>query len=145
MCIRDRLRGPTRREPRGKPAATGPLRYRTARGVEIVAGRNARQNEHVTFRLAQSGDLWLHARGVPGAHVVVRTAGRELADEDIERAAQLAAYRSSARGDRSVDVIVTERRWVSRAPGGRPGQVLVAREQVIAVPGDAPEGLEVVG
>ncbi|MCB0052847.1 MAG: hypothetical protein KDE24_25260, partial [Caldilinea sp.] len=93
------------------------------------------------FRLAQPDDLWLHARGVPGAHVIVRGGGRPPDEEDVALAARLAAYRSAARGDRSVDVIVTERRWVSRAPGGRPGQVLVARERVIAVPGDAPEGL----
>lgn len=135
------MRGTMKRGPRGKVKSTGPLRYRTPQGVEIVAGRNARQNEQVTFGMAQPGDLWLHARGVPGAHVVVRSAGRQPSEEDVDLAARLAAYRSAARGDRSVDVIVTERRWVSRAPGGRPGQVQVARERVIAVPGDAPEGL----
>ena len=135
------LRGATQREPRRNAPATGPLRYRTQRGVEIVVGRNARQNEQVTFRLAQPDDLWLHARGIPGAHVIVRGAGRTVSEEDVEFAAQLAAYRSAARGERRVDVIVTERRWVSRAPGGRLGQVLVAHERVIAVPGDAPAGL----
>ena len=135
------MRGAMKRGPRAKASSSGPLRYRTPGGVEIVAGRNARQNEQVTFRIAQPGDLWLHARGVPGAHVVIRSGGRPPGEDDIELAARLAAYRSGARGDRSVDVIVTERRWVSRAPGGRPGQVTVARERVIAVPGDAPEGL----
>lgn len=135
------MRGAARREPRSKAPPAGPIRYRTPRGVEIVAGRNARQNEQVTFRLAQPDDLWLHARAVPGAHVIVRGGGRSPDEEDVALAARLAAYRSAASGDRSVDVIVTERRWVSRAPGGRPGQVLVARERVIAVPGDAPEGL----
>lgn len=135
------LRNATQREPRRMASTTGPLRYQTPRGVEIIAGRNARQNEQVTFRLARPDDLWLHARGIPGAHVIVRSTGRLANEEDVELAAQLAAYRSTARGERHVDVIVTERRWVSRAPGGRLGQVVVARERVIAVPGDVPNGL----
>ena len=58
---------------RGKQVpVAGPRRFRSALGFEIVVGRNARQNEQVTFEVAQAGDSWLHARGVPGAHVVIR-------------------------------------------------------------------------
>ncbi|MCS6826086.1 MAG: NFACT family protein [Caldilinea sp.] len=138
------LSSPKARAVKAAPAAGGPLRYRTSRGVEIVVGRNARQNEQVTFKLAQSSDLWLHVRGAPGAHVVVRSSERTPDEQDVLVAAQLAAYHSGRRGERKVDVMVTERRWVSRAPGGRTGQVVVARERVVHVPAVEPEGVKAI-
>lgn len=138
------LSSPKARATQTAPAAGGPLRYRTSRGVEIVVGRNARQNEQVTFKLARPSDLWLHVRGAPGAHVVVRSSEQAPAEEDVLAAAQLAAYHSSQRGERKVDVIVTERRWVSRAPGGRTGQVVVSKERVVRVPAVEPEDVSAV-
>lgn len=126
---------------RDRPAAGGdggPLWYRTVRGAEIIVGRNARQNEQVTFQLARSDDAWLHVRGAPGAHVILRTAGAAPDERDLLAAAQLAAYHSSLRGERRVDVSVTARRWVSRAPGGRIGQVIVAQERVVSVAAEEP-------
>jgi predicted ribosome quality control (RQC) complex YloA/Tae2 family protein len=119
-----------------KPGA--PLRFRSAQGMEILVGRNARQNELGTFDLAHPDDLWLHARDVPGAHVVVRAGGGQPDESTIRDAAQLAAYHSGARGERAVDVIVTRRRAVSRAPGGKIGQVLVRQEEVWTVVGELP-------
>lgn len=132
------------RPPRAAPVFGGPLRFRTQRGVEIVVGRNARQNEQVTFKLARPSDLWLHVRGAPGAHVVVHSTAKAPEEQDVLVAAQLAAFYSSRRGERSVDVIVTERRWVSRAPEGRTGQVVVARERVVRVPAVEPEDITAV-
>ncbi|MBK8048678.1 MAG: DUF814 domain-containing protein, partial [Anaerolineales bacterium] len=117
------------RERSGQAGVSGrrvaPLRFRSERGFEILVGRNARQNELVTFSLARPGDVWLHARGVPGAHVVVKAAGRTPDPDTVTAAAQLAAYHSGARGERAASVIVTDRRHVHRPPGGRTGQVLV--------------------
>ena len=131
-------RTPARRDRPAPTSEGGPLRYRTPRGAEIIVGRNARQNEQVTFKLAHSDDAWLHVRGAPGAHVVVRGVSSPPDERDIIAAAQLAAYHSSVRGERRVDVIVTARRWVSRAPGGRIGQVIVAQERVVSVPAEEP-------
>lgn len=132
------LRETQPRTPRGQGVGSGPRRFYTARGVEIIVGRNARQNEQVTFTLARPNDLWLHVRGAPGSHVIVRSTGLQPDERDVLIAAQLAAYHSSMRGERRVDVIVTERRWVSHAPGGRPGQVLVNRERVVSVAAQLP-------
>jgi predicted ribosome quality control (RQC) complex YloA/Tae2 family protein len=131
-------RTPARRDRPAPTSEGGPLRYRTPRGAEIIVGRNARQNEQVTFKLARNDDAWLHVRGAPGAHVVVRSVSSSADERDIIAAAQLAAYHSSVRGERRVDVIVTARRWVSRAPGGRIGQVIVAQERVVSVPAEEP-------
>lgn len=130
------------RQQRVKGAGGGPLHFRTARGSEIIVGRNARQNELVTFKLARPRDLWLHVRSAPGSHVVLRAPDSPPDERDVLIAAQLAAYHSSLRGERQVDVIVAERRWVSHAPGGRIGQALVARERVISVAAEMPGEVE---
>jgi predicted ribosome quality control (RQC) complex YloA/Tae2 family protein len=117
------------------------LRYFTPSGLEIVVGRNARQNDQVTFGLANAADLWLHARDVPGAHVVVRSGGRTLDEATLLAAAQLAAYYSQKRGDRAVAVSVTPRRYVTRVAGGRPGQVHFRQAETRVVPADLPADL----
>lgn len=122
----------------GNPTGNQPLRHYSTQGFEIIVGRNARQNEQVTFDLAKADDLWLHARGAPGAHVVIRSGGQAVSDETLRMAAQLAAYYSKLVGERAATVIVTPRRFVSRAPGGRPGQVLVRQEETITVPARLP-------
>ena len=99
----------------------------------IFVGRNAPQNEQVTFGRGDPGDLWLHARGLPGAHVIVKSGGRSVPDQVVEGAARLAAYYSSARESDQVDVDVTERRFVKRAPGRRPGMVTYRNERTLLV------------
>ncbi len=117
------------------------LRVYSVNGTEIVVGRNARQNDHITFAVANASDLWLHARDVPGAHVVIRSGGQAVDGETLQSAAQLAAYYSQRRGDSAVPVAVTPRRFVTRVPGGRPGQVHVRQEETIVVPATLPETL----
>ncbi len=126
--------------PRKKPSPppSGPLKFLSPDGFVVLVGKNARQNDEVTFRRAGPKDLWLHARGVPGAHVVVLTGGQPVSEKTIEFAARLAAYHSRARGERAVDVIVARRRKVRRAPGGHPGQVLVSQAENVTVPGTLP-------
>ena len=123
---------------RSAPAGR-PLRFDSRRGFEILVGKNARQNEKITFDTAHSDDFWLHIRGMPGAHVVVRRRGSDVDDGTLEEAAQLAAYYSKARGERNAEVIITRRRSVNRIAGGRPGQVSVRNEETIIVPAVLPE------
>lgn len=126
-------------KPKGnKPPEPQLLRYYSPQGFEIVVGRNARQNEQVTFEVAKAEDIWLHARGAPGSHVVIRNGGQPVQSETLTTAAQLAAYYSKLRGERAVTVIFTPRRFVSRAPGGHTGQVIVRQEETITVPGELP-------
>jgi predicted ribosome quality control (RQC) complex YloA/Tae2 family protein len=99
----------------------------------VFVGRNAPQNEQVTFDRGDPDDLWLHVRGLPGAHVIVKSGGRQVPEGVVEQAAALAAYYSSARQSDSVDVDVTERRFVKRAPGRRPGMVSYRNERTLLV------------
>jgi len=105
----------------------------------IFVGRNAPQNDQVTFERGSPDDLWLHARGLPGAHVIVKSGGRPVPDDVVERAAELAAYYSSAQRSDQVDVDVTERRFVRRAPGRRPGLVTYRNEETLLVEPRGPE------
>lgn len=106
-------------------------RYRLARGYELWVGRNAMESEMLTMKYARPFDLWLHARGVSGAHAVLRLPHRQ--DKPavllLEQAAAIAAWHSKARGSAIVPVIVTPRKYVHRARGGVTGAMTVMREQ----------------
>jgi predicted ribosome quality control (RQC) complex YloA/Tae2 family protein len=122
-----------------KAARSGPLSLVSPDGFAILVGRNSRQNDEVTFRRAQGDDWWFHARGVPGAHVIVRTAGRELSPDTIRQAAELAAYYSRLRTEADVQVDYTQRRHVRRIPRAAPGLVTYSQEQTIRVTPKGPD------
>jgi predicted ribosome quality control (RQC) complex YloA/Tae2 family protein len=134
---------PGRRERVRLSPAPGPRSFRSHRGREILVGRSGRGNDALTFDVAKPHDLWFHASGVAGAHVVLRTSPPEPADErEIREAAELAAYFSKARGSTSVDVMVTERRYVSRIKGAPRGLVKVASAPETRTLRVAPRGPE---
>jgi predicted ribosome quality control (RQC) complex YloA/Tae2 family protein len=127
----------------GKQGSRGgtPLRRESSDGFALLVGRNSRQNEEVTFHQAAANDLWLHARGVPGAHVIVKSGGRPIPETTLRAAAALAAYYSQAREHGRVDVDYTEQRYVRHMKGGGPGMVIYERERTLRVaPGDLTGG-----
>ena len=122
---------PKQRHHRGP--SSGPLHFRIGE-FTIHVGRNARQNEEVTFKRAKPDDLWLHVRGQPGAHVIITSGKQTVPEELIQRSAELAAYHSTARrGDSQTAVDVTSRRFVRRVRGGHPGMVTYRNERTIWV------------
>lgn len=110
-----------------------PLRVESSDGFTIYVGRTAQQNEQVTFRLGAPDDLWLHVRGAPGAHVIIKTGGRDVPERTIEEAAALAAYYSSLRSSVSVDVEIARRRHVRKVRGGPAGLVTYQAERAVRV------------
>jgi predicted ribosome quality control (RQC) complex YloA/Tae2 family protein len=117
-----------------KPVPQGggvPLHIQSRDGFTILIGKNSRQNEEVTFRQASGNDTWLHARGVPGSHVIVKAGGRDIPRSTLEQAASLAAYYSQARGSTGVPVDYTLQRYVRHMKGGGPGMVIYEREKTI--------------
>lgn len=119
-----------KQRPQKGGARQAPLTVISDDGIEIIVGRNARQNDSVTFQMAAPGDVWLHARGVPGSHVIVRSAGRAAPQRTLEQAAALAAAHSAAHESTSVAVDYTERRFVRRSRGG-PGMVTYTNEKTV--------------
>lgn len=120
---------------RAKPVQRKPfIEYTGAYEQVIYVGRGAADNDALTLRVARPRDLWLHARGVPGAHVVVPLAkGEQCRPEVLIDAATLAAHHSDLRGESVVDVTVAERRYVRKPRGSAVGEVTVDRERVIAL------------
>jgi len=109
-------------------------------GYSIYIGRNARQNERVTFFRASPEDLWLHVRGLPGAHVVIRRGRHEVPERVVQQAAAAAAYYSRARGSSGrVPVDVTEKRFVRRMRGKFPGLVTYRNERTLMVKAEVPQ------
>jgi predicted ribosome quality control (RQC) complex YloA/Tae2 family protein len=102
----------------------GARRYRSSDGYEVLVGRAARDNDHLTFRIARPYDLWLHAADYPGSHVIVRNPSRkEIPQRTVIEAAQLAAHFSQAKRDAKVDVHYTERKFLTKPKGAQPGLV----------------------
>ncbi|HCI79526.1 MAG TPA: hypothetical protein DHW02_07540, partial [Ktedonobacter sp.] len=109
-----------------KPTGPGggvPIHVQSREGFTILIGKNSRQNEDVTFHQASGNDIWLHARGVPGSHVIVKSAGREIPRSTIEQAARLAAYYSQSRASTTVPIDYTLQKHVKHMKGGGPGMV----------------------
>jgi hypothetical protein len=142
LDARDRHELPNPRDDGGDErgdAAAGPRHYLTGRGLSVLVGRNARENHHLTFRVARPEDLWLHARDVPGSHVVLRDEEGRAGADDLREAAEVAAFFSEARRESLVDVHVTRRKHVKPAKGG-PGRVFVAHSDTLRVPPRDPQG-----
>lgn len=96
----------------------------TSGGYRLYAGRNNIQNEYLTFRFAEKGDVWFHAKNIPGSHVVMVTNGEEPPAEDYTEAAAFAAFHSAAKDAPSVAVDYTRVKNVKKTPGGKPGFVI---------------------
>lgn len=113
-------------------------RWRTidVEGFEVLVGKGARENDELTFRVAEPHDLWLHASGYAGSHVIVRNPERlsRLPRPVVERAAALAAYHSKAREARGkVEVHVCRASDVRKPRGVPPGMVELRRWEGVKV------------
>lgn len=105
-------------------------------GYQILVGKGARDNDELTFRVAEAHDLWLHAAGYAGSHVVIRNPERSasLPREVVECAAQLAAWHSKAREARGkIDVHLCRAADVSKPRGFAPGKVQLRRWESVKV------------
>ena len=112
--------------------------YRTSRGTEVRVGRGARANDELTLRHSAGTDIWLHARDVAGAHVILRWphAGANPPASDIAEAAVLAALHSRARTSGAVAVDWTRRKYVRKPRGSPPGSVIPERVRTVFVQPD---------
>lgn len=109
---------------RPKQGKLAPMRFESTDGYPIYVGRNNRQNEELTFRLARKDDIWCHASKVHGSHVIISCGGTTPPDDTITQAAQLAAYYSETGDGQNVPVDVTAVKQVKKIPGGKPGMVI---------------------
>lgn len=103
-----------------------PFKYVSSEGYEIFAGRNNVENDYLTFKFANSRDLWLHAKGIPGSHVIIRKKDKReelFPDKTISEAAIIAAYHSRARNSGQVAVDYSEIKNIKKPNSAQPGMV----------------------
>ena len=118
-----------------KQSKLAPMRFESTDGYPIYVGRNNRQNEELTFRMARKDDLWLHASKVHGSHVIIACAGVTPPDNTVTQAAQLAAYYAESTGGQNIAVDMTPVKQVKKIPNGKPGMVIYhSYKTVIANP-----------
>ncbi len=132
------LRRITRR-PTRPSAKSGPRRFAVEGGRLVLVGRTNRENDALTFKMAAPEDLWFHARGVPGAHVILKTDGKAPPEGAIRQAAALAAFFSQAREEASVPVDYTLRKYVRKPQGAKPGLVTYTHGQTLRVSPAVPD------
>jgi predicted ribosome quality control (RQC) complex YloA/Tae2 family protein len=118
---------------RVKQAKLPPLRFESTDGFPIYVGRNNRQNDELTFKMARKDDLWLHASKVHGSHVIIACAGKPVPDDTVTQAAQLAAYYAEATGGQNIPVDVTPVKQVKKTPAGKPGMVIYHTYRTVIV------------
>lgn len=141
--IKDELadEGYIRRRVSGKKISKSPkfepARFVSHDGFEIFAGKNNKQNDYVTLKLARSTDIWLHTKNIHGSHVIIKTeGGKEVPDRTLTEAAIIAAYFSKGKNSQNVEVDYTEVKNVKKPSGAKPGMVTYVNNYTAVVTPD---------
>lgn len=121
---------PTKRRQSVPPSK--PLEVSDAQGNRILIGKNNKQNDVLTFKIAHKDDLWFHTKDIPGSHVILQSSGK-IDSEQIAYAAALAAYFSKARNSSKVPVDYTKRCYVKKPSGAKPGFVIYEKQTTLYV------------
>lgn len=119
---------------RKKPTKPSPEEFISSTGTRISVGKNNKQNDYLTFKIARKSEIWMHTKDIPGSHVVIHSA--EPDDQTLREAATLSAYFSKARDSSSVPVDFTEIRQVKKPSGAKPGFVIYFEQKTIYVTPD---------
>ncbi len=113
-----------------------PFHYISFDGFHLYVGKNNIQNEELTFKFANGGDLWFHSKTFPGSHVILKTEGKDVPDRAYEEAAKLAAYYSKGRNQDKVLIDYVERKQVKKVAGAKPGFVIYHTNYSMAITPD---------
>ncbi|MCM3113996.1 NFACT family protein [Neobacillus sp. MER 74] len=129
--IRERQKKKLKKAQNAKPVLD---HFKSSDGTDIIVGKNNKQNDYLTNKLAARDEIWLHTKDIPGSHVVIRS--KEPSSETIREAAILASYFSKARNSSSVPVDFTKIRYVKKPSGAKPGFVIYDNQQTVYVTPD---------
>ncbi len=111
----------------------------------LLVGKDSRNNDLLTLHIAKQEDIWMHARSVPGSHVIIQVTNNkeEIQKSVIKKAAAVAAFYSKAKNAGLVPVSYTKKKYVSKRKGSPAGQVMLSREETVMVKPGIPEGVEI--
>lgn len=115
--IKSRLKGKP-------PKPQQPVEYLSSDGYTILAGRNNKQNDKLSMKIAEKNDIWCHTQNITGSHVIIVTNGETPPDRTIEEACIIAAYNSRGRESSQVPVDYCLARYVKKPNGAKPGMVI---------------------
>lgn len=119
---------------KGKPPkAHPPLEFKSPEGFTILIGRNNKQNDMLTTKLAEKTDIWLHTKDITGSHVIIRAEGKAVPDETVVYAARLAAFHSKAKNSSQVPVDYVPVKLVKKPAGSKPGMVIFTGNRTLFV------------
>ena len=119
---------------KGKPPKSHPpLEFKSPEGFTILVGRNNKQNDMLTTKLAEKSDIWLHTKNITGSHVIIRANGQEVPDDTIIYAARLAAFHSKAKNSSQVPVDYVPVKFVKKPSGSKPGMVIFTNNRTLYV------------
>lgn len=119
-----------------KKYKSNPIRIKLSNGMEVLIGRNNKENDYITTKLADKQDLWLHTKDIPGSHVLLRTGGTPVDKLDadlIYSMASLAAFHSKAKDSSKVPVDYVTARYVKKPAGAKPGMVIFTNNRTVYV------------
>jgi predicted ribosome quality control (RQC) complex YloA/Tae2 family protein len=110
-----------------------PLAFTSSDGFRILVGRNNKENDLLTFKIADKTDIWFHTKDIPGSHVILILEGKKPSDTSIYEAASIAAYYSKARSSENVAVDYTLVKYVKKPSGAKPGMVIFTDNSTVYV------------
>ncbi len=116
-----------------QPSQLPPLQFESSDGFKILVGRNNKQNDKLTLKMASKFDMWLHTKDIHGSHAIIVSEGREISETAIYEAARIAAYHSKAQNSSQVPVDYTLVRYVSKPSGAKPGMVIYVNNKTVYV------------
>lgn len=112
---------------------TKPHEFLSSDGFKILVGKNNKQNDHLTLKVADNNDIWLHTKNIPGSHVIIKCEGKEASDETLFEGAMLAAYFSKSKMSAQVPVDYTKKKNIKKPNGAKPGMVIYETNNTIYV------------
>lgn len=112
---------------------TKPHEFISSDGFKILVGKNNKQNDHLTLKIADNNDIWLHTKNIPGSHVIIKTDGKNVSDEAIFEGAMLAAYFSKSKMSSQVPVDYTKKKNIKKPNGAKPGMVIYETNSTVYV------------
>lgn len=116
---------------KGKEIPAKPMHFKISEDINIYVGKNNIQNDYLTLKFADKQDLWFHTKDIPGSHVIIK--GKDIDEETIKKAAELAAFYSKGRTSSKVPVDYALVKYVKKPNGAKPGMVIYTNNKTIYV------------
>ena len=116
-----------------KSKMSKPHHFISSDNYHIYVGKNNKQNDYLTLKLANKNDIWLHTKDIPGSHVIIKTENKEVPDNTLYESALLAAFHSKAKNSKNVPVNYTYKKYVKKPNGAKPGMVIYENNNTIFI------------